>query len=136
MAYKFGTRSREKLDTCCKELQDIMNEAIKYFDITILEGHRGKDLQNLYYEQGKSKLKYPQSKHNTYPSKAVDIAPWFSEKPHIRWNNREQFVYMAGIIKGIASNMGYKIRWGGDWDSDNDLQDQTFFDLPHFEIVE
>jgi peptidoglycan L-alanyl-D-glutamate endopeptidase CwlK len=108
-----------------------MEEAIKFIDFTILEGHRGKDLQNLYYEQGKSKLKYPQSKHNKYPSLAVDIAPY-----PINWNDRERFVYLAGIIKGIASSLGHNIRWGGDWNQNNNLKDQSFFDLPHFEIVE
>jgi len=48
--------------------------------------------------------------------------------------------YFAGYVKGVAT-MLYKngtiksrIRWGGDWDSDTDLKDNTFNDLPHFEI--
>ena len=32
--------------------------------------------------------------------------------------------------------MNIKIRWGGDWDSDNIMKDQTFNDLPHFEIID
>jgi peptidoglycan L-alanyl-D-glutamate endopeptidase CwlK len=36
---------------------------------------------------------------------------------------------------GIAAKMGIKIRWGGDWDRDEELHDQTFFDLPHFELI-
>ena len=131
MSYKFSNYSKTRLNTCDPRIQEILNEAIKVVDFRVLEGRRGKDLQNLYYRQGKSKLKYPESKHNSSPSMAVDIAPW-----PIDWNDRERFVYLAGIIKGIAANMGYKLRWGGDWDSDNNLRDQTFFDLPHFEIVE
>lgn len=131
MSYKFSNRSRSKLETCDSRIIEVMEEAIKYIDFSVLEGHRDKDLQDLYYEQGKSKLKYPQSKHNQYPSLAIDIAPF-----PIDWNNRERFVYLAGIIKGIAFEKGYKLRWGGDWDSDNELHDQTFFDLPHFEIVD
>lgn len=131
MSYKFSKRSQEKLETCDSRIQEIMNEAIKIIDFTVLEGHRSKDLQNLYYEQGKSKLKYPQSRHNSYPSMAIDIAPY-----PIDWNDRERFVYIAGIIKGIGMAMGYKIRWGGDWNMNNNLKDQTFFDLPHFEIYE
>lgn len=126
---KFSKKSLEKLSQCDERLQLVLNEAIKYYDFTILEGHRGKELQNMYYEQGKSKLKYPKSKHNSFPSIAVDIAPY-----PIDWNDRERFYFMAGVVKGIANSMGIKLRWGGDWDQDHDFKDQTFFDLPHFEI--
>ena len=34
---------------------------------------------------------------------------------------------------GVAAAEGIKIRWGGDWDRDNDLADQSFNDLVHFE---
>jgi peptidoglycan L-alanyl-D-glutamate endopeptidase CwlK len=30
--------------------------------------------------------------------------------------------------------MGIKIRWGGDWDSDGDINDNRFDDLVHVEI--
>lgn len=36
---------------------------------------------------------------------------------------------------GVATMMGVKIRWGGDWDLDTDLKDNTFDDLPHFELI-
>jgi peptidoglycan L-alanyl-D-glutamate endopeptidase CwlK len=62
---------------------------------------------------------------------AVDAAPC-----PINWQKREPFVFFAGIVIGIAAEQGVKLRWGGDWDSDRDLKDQIFFDLPHFEIIE
>ena len=43
---------------------------------------------------------------------------------------------MAGYIQATADKLGIKIRWGGDWDSDGDLDDQTFMDLGHFELVD
>ena len=52
----------------------------------------------------------------------------------IDWNDKERFYFFAGYVKGIASQMGIELRWGGDWDSDNQLHDQTFMDLPHFEL--
>lgn len=128
---QFSTKSREKLMTCDMRIQKIMNEAIKYIDFTILEGHRGEELQNMYFEQGKSRLKFPNSKHNKIPSLAIDIAPY-----PIDWNDREKFYYLAGVIRGIAGSMGIKIRHGGDWNSNNNFRDQTFFDLPHFELVD
>jgi peptidoglycan L-alanyl-D-glutamate endopeptidase CwlK len=42
--------------------------------------------------------------------------------------------YFAGFVKGVASQMGIPIRWGGDWNSDNNLKDNKFDDLPHFEL--
>ncbi len=132
----FSQRSLERLATCDPRLQEILTKAIEIYDFTILQGHRSKEEQDKAFAEGRSKVKWPNSKHNTYPSKAVDIAPWFSEQPHIRWDDRESFVYLAGIIKGIAHSLGYTIRWGGDWDRDNDLKDQTFNDLPHFELVD
>jgi len=32
--------------------------------------------------------------------------------------------------------MGVTLRWGGDWDRDTEVQDNSFDDLVHFEIVE
>ena len=131
MANKFGKRSKERLDTCHSDLQKIMNKVIKLYDITVLEGHRSEERQNQLKHEGKSKLEWPNSKHNSNPSKAVDIAPY-----PIDWNNRERFYYMAGIVKAIADEMDIEIRWGGDWDSDGEFKDQSFDDLPHFELVD
>jgi len=127
---KYGRRSKERLATCDPKLQDLFNEAIKVIDITILEGHRGKDLQNLYFDQGKSKLRYPRGKHNKKPSMAVDSAPC-----PIDWKDMKRFIYMAGIIKGIAHMKKIKIRQGIDWNGDN-MFNESFVDAPHTEIVD
>lgn len=71
------------------------------------------------------------SKHNSQPSKAVDVSPY-----PINWNNKEGFYHFAGFVRATAQQMGIKIRWGGDWNGNFDLKDQNFFDLPHFEILE
>lgn len=127
----FSQRSRARLITCDKRLQDLFEEVVKGFDCIILQGHRGEEEQNRYYAEGKSKLKYPQSKHNKIPSLAVDVAPY-----PVNWSDKERFYYFAGYVKGIAQFLGIELRWGGDWDSDTHIHDQTFFDLPHFEINE
>ena len=128
---KFRRKSLSKLETCDKRLQDLFLRVVKKFDCTILEGHRSKDRQNKLFDEGKSKLKYPKGKHNSLPSKAVDVAPY-----PIDWNDRERFTYFAGYVVGIAYQMGLKIRWGGDWDMDTQVKDNNFDDLPHFEIKE
>tara|TARA_R110000787_G_scaffold44344_1_gene108873 strand:+ start:447 stop:842 length:396 start_codon:yes stop_codon:yes gene_type:complete len=126
---KFGSRSKSRLKTCDTRLQDLFNEVIKHFDCSVIQGHRGKEDQNKAFKEGKSKLKYPNGNHNKSPSKAVDVAPY-----PINWNDRERFTYFAGYVVGIASQMGLKIRWGGDWDMDTEVKDNNFDDLPHFEL--
>ena len=32
--------------------------------------------------------------------------------------------------------LGVRLRWGGDWDSDLEVDDNDFDDLPHFELVD
>lgn len=102
---------------------------IKYVDCTVIQGHRGQVSQDEAYRTGKSKLRYPQSKHNSLPSKAVDVAPF-----PIDWANRERFAYFAGVVKGIALAKGIALRWGGDWNRDGNTKDETFSDMPHFEL--
>lgn len=72
----FSRKSLSKLNTCDERLQRIFMEVIKKEDCTILCGTRSKEDQNMMYKTHRSKLKYPQSKHNRLPSKAVDVAPY------------------------------------------------------------
>lgn len=131
MAYKFSKISQARLDTCHPDLQAVLNEVIKKVDFTVICGHRSQAEQDLAFHTGKSKLRFPRSKHNTTPSKAVDIAPY-----PIDWNNRERFYFLAGIVLGTADRMGIQLRFGGDWDRDGNITDNNFDDLVHFEIVE
>lgn len=119
------------LQTCDERLQRLFTEVIKHVDCTVIQGHRGKDEQDEAFRKGHSKLKFPNSKHNSFPSKAVDVAPY-----PIDWTNRERFTYFAGIVKGLAISMNIPLRWGGDWSRNFDPKDETFLDLPHFEIDE
>ncbi len=126
---KFGKRSRSRLSTCDSRLQNLFNEIIKYFDCSILEGHRGEKEQNEAYAKGNSKLRYPDGKHNKSPSIAVDVAPY-----PIDWSDRDRFHYFGGYVLGVAKQMGLNIRWGGDWNQDTQTKDNKFDDLVHFEI--
>jgi peptidoglycan L-alanyl-D-glutamate endopeptidase CwlK len=130
----FSEASMKRLKTCEPELQELFHHVLNIHDCSILEGHRDEETQNEYYRQGKSKLMYPDSKHNRYPSRGVDVAPYINGG--IPWDDSKQFYYFAGIVLGVANGLGLNIRWGGDWSQDNDLNDQTFFDLPHFELVD
>lgn len=123
--YKLGKRSLEKLNTTDPKLQDIVKELIKLMDVTVLEGRRTLGRQKELVETGMSKTM--NSKH--LDGKAVDVAPY-----PIDWQDRDRFIYMQGMIRGIAHMMSVEIRSGIDWDSDGEIRDHSFFDGPHFEL--
>lgn len=128
---QFGERSRGALVTAHPKLRALFEEVVKTVDCTVICGFRNQADQDLAVAMGKSKASWPKSKHNTYPSLAVDVAPY-----PIDWKDERRFYYFAGYVKGVADRMGIKIRFGGDWDGDFDLKDQNFFDLDHFELVD
>ena len=125
----FGKKSQERLNTCDPRLVELFEIVIEDFDCSVLEGYREKEAQNRAFDEGKSKLRFPEGNHNKYPSLAVDVAPY-----PIDWEDRDRFHYFAGFVKGVASQLGLDIRWGGDWDSDTQTKDNNFDDLPHFEV--
>lgn len=180
---KFGKRSKENLATVDERLQAIHNKVIEWFDHTVTEGHRGEEAQNKAFKEGKSKIKFPDGKHNKIPSLATDSAPYpidfrgggdlqkaiqkYAEQYHklvvlknlfnykenldykkqlklveetyaeiidITYNIQKWYLYI-GALKGTADTMGIKIRSGADWDGDNQLDDQTFNDIGHIELV-
>ena len=128
---KFGKRSRERLATCDERLQEVFNEVIKFVDCSVLEGHRSQERQDQLYIEGKTKVKYPNGRHNSSPSNAVDVTPY-----PVDWDDRERQTLFAGFVIGIARSMGITLRWGGDWDSDTQTSDNQFDDFPHFEIAD
>ena len=134
---RFGTSSKTRLLECDDRLQDILNEVIKYYDCTVLVGHRDKQTQEVMVATGRSKLHWPKSKHNSMPSKAVDVAPWPIPKEWGKgWKDRVKFYELKAIIFYEAAKQGVKLRYGGDWDNDYDYNDNSFDDLLHFEIIE
>lgn len=126
---KFGKKSISRLETCHEDLQQVFYQVIKHFDCTVLEGHRGEELQNKYFDEGKSKVKFPKGKHNASPSNAVDIVPW-----PVDWDDTDRMYYFAGFVKGIAAMLDIPLRWGGDWNDNTEVKDTGFKDLPHFEL--
>lgn len=117
-----------RLQSCHPDLIRLFSRVIQSVDCAILEGHRTRERQKELFAAGKSKTM--RSKHLSDPSMAIDVAP-----SPIDWNDRERFMHFAGFVRGVASEMGIAIRWGGDWDSDFDLADNSFDDLVHFELV-
>ncbi len=141
--YKFGNTSKSRLQTCHKDIQLIMDEAIKItnVDFGIAEGYRSIEKQQQYFKEGKSKIDgvSKKGKHNYSPSLAVDIYPYFENGA--KWDN-EHLSYLSGIIHAVSEilfadgKISHKVRWGGNWDMDGIiLIDQSFDDRPHFELV-
>ena len=133
MSYAFGQTSKMRLSTCHPLLIALFERVIKRpdlpHDLTILCGHRGQAEQDAAFDSGASKLRYPKSKHNVYPSMAVDVAPWV--RGAISWFAPD-FLPIARHIKATWETMteaergGHTLSWGGDWTS--------FVDRPHWEL--
>lgn len=132
----FGSASQAQLATLDPRLQQVLNEAIKHIDFSVVEGHRGQEAQDKAFNTGRSKLPWPQGNHNKDPSTAADCAPWpidWSDKP----DSIRRFCYLAGFIMMTGRQMGIPLRWGADWNKNDDLRDEgSFRDWPHFELVE
>lgn len=118
----FGSTSRRRLAELDPKLRSVLEEAIKYYDFAVLCGHRSQEDQEAAYRAGHSRVRWPNSRHNTVPAQAVDVAPW-----PIDWNNIPEFCYMAGVIMATAYAMGVPLKWGGRW--------QKLKDYPHFELL-
>jgi peptidoglycan LD-endopeptidase CwlK len=126
---QFNEVSKKRLLTCDKRLQRVFNEVIKHYDCTVLCGHRGDKEQAEAFRTGKSKLQFPLSKHNKLPSLAVDVVPY-----PIDWNDKTRFYHFAGFVIATAKSLGIELTFGGDWNNDFNFKNETFHDLPHFEI--
>lgn len=133
MKYPYSGTSKRRLNECDDRLINVFNAVAEQIDTTIICGHRRAAEQEKAFADGKSKVEWPNSKHNGFPSKAVDAIPY--DKP-LPWADRERATYFAGIVMATAHAQGVKLRWGGDWDMDNEVADNKFDDLWHFEVVE
>lgn len=135
----FSAESTSRLQTCHAELQLLFFEVIRSFDCVVLEGYRNEADQEAAFLRGNTKLHYPNGNHNHKPSLAVDVAP-YKKLVGVDWKDTMRFHYFAGVVMGIAATlhgqgkMLYRLRWGGDWNMDTEVTDETFRDLVHFEL--
>jgi peptidoglycan L-alanyl-D-glutamate endopeptidase CwlK len=151
---QYGQKSQKELNTAEADLITLFNEVVKYFDNTILYGHRdpalqfelyklGRKLENgewiiinkskvVTYKDGTNNL----SMHNYSPSKAVDVVPY-----PVNFKDEDRIKFFAGYVLGTArqlkqqGKMIHDIKWGGDWNRNTLLDDETFLDYCHYEII-
>jgi len=150
MSYIIGSNSRIHLSQAHPDFTSIAEELIKIIDFSTDNSHRNKRYQDQAFAAGRSKVQFPNSKHNTSPSNAIHFNPWpimwpdnlYELDPEKAAKMLGRFYLLSGIVIGVSSqlyNQGIistRIRWGGDWDGDGDILDQTFDDLTHFERMD
>ena len=136
--YKLSERSLKNLEHIHPDLVKIMKEAIKNspIDFTITDGLRTTAQQQALYAKGRtvpgtkvtnadgirSKSNH-QAKSDGY-GYAVDLYAYHSGKVQV--NDDKSLKTIAAHIKSVASKLGIKIEWGGNW--------KSIIDYPHFEL--
>lgn len=139
--WPLGKTSQRRLDTCHEDWHTICEAMCEIINFSVFCGHRGEHEQNEAVRTNKSELLWPNSKHNTFPSLAIDIGPYFSELRNTDWEDAVAFGVLAGVVKTVAitlfkqGKISHQVIWGGDWDSDGRTSDQKFRDYPHFELT-
>lgn len=122
-----GDISRKRLQTCHPELIRVVEWGIKAapdnLDFAVICGHRTEEEQEAAFRKGTSKRRWPHSKHNAFPSRAVDLAPY-----PINWEDEARFHELAGLILGVGGIIQIRVSWGGYW--------KSWQDRPHFELVD
>lgn len=126
----FSVLSMSRLQTCDVRLQELFAWVVLSVDCAILCGHRGQEAQHAAFLAGTSKLDWPDGKHNGTPATAVDVVPY-----PVDWKDKIRMAYFGGYVLAAARSKGIPIRWGHDWNGNNDLFDQKFIDSPHYELI-
>ena len=126
-----GETSMRQLDTCHPKLVRLAHEMDKrlskrrVFDFTVVCGHRGQLAQEQAFRDGNSEKHWPDSRHNTLPSTAMDLAPY-----PINWNDAEAFMFLAGYALAVANDINIEIDVGALWHK----RDRPHIQLTDYEL--
>lgn len=127
---KLPKKQNDLLKTCIWDLQQVLQEVIKYQPFLVIAGHINEETQTEHYMNKLTDVQWPDGRHNAYPSPAVDIAPF--PVPEDWEKNIMVFYQLAAIVKFVAKSMNIQIKWRGD-----DIKYPTKIeDLIHFELIE
>jgi len=152
----FGRKSKEIMATVHPDLQTVLDYAIRIVDFTILRGACTAEEQFELFKQGRKKVGDAwiianKKKVVTYKDghimksrhqykEAIDIAFYRKTIPHIIWDDDKANYYLVGIVLGAAEMLRQygaienEIISGANWDGDEELDDQSFYDVFHFQI--
>lgn len=143
----FTERDLKALETCDSKLRMLFLKVSETFPCQVLYGNRTPAEQFEIFKKGRISVNgvytvndkrkivtycdgyIKLSEHNYNPSHAVDVAPL-----PIDWADTERLYYFGGYVMGVAQSMGISITYGGDWNNNTLVKDQTLFDLVHFEL--
>ena len=150
MAFKFSTRSQEKLIGVDSELKEIVSLAITYtkIDFGVIEGLRTEKRQRALVESGASQTM--KSKH--LEGRAVDLMAYIDSRGCWELNVYDD---IADAMKRAAIEIDVAVRWGAAWtvtdirewngtmeEAMNSYVDtrrgqgrRPFIDAPHFELM-
>lgn len=135
MSYAWGQRSLQHRERLHAILVEVFDRALELapFDLSITDSYRGKAEQEAAFERGASKVRWPDSKHNRAPTHAGHLDPY-----PIDYDDPLRYYVLAGVVLAAAKQLGWesKLRWGGDWDRDLRLEEETFRDLAHWELID
>lgn len=142
--YIYGKSSTAKLLTAHYELRETFELALSWqiYDIAIVWGWRGEEIQTQAFLSGASTKEWPNSKHNIVDAEgeplaeAVDYGPWCklpNGKMGIPWKDTHAFAVIGGLLLAASQQLGYNMRYGGDWDMDGLTTDQNLMDWGHIE---
>jgi peptidoglycan L-alanyl-D-glutamate endopeptidase CwlK len=132
--YRWSQRSRDRLASCHPLLIALFDRVLARddlpHDLTVICGHRTQAAQDRAWAENKSQKRWPNSKHNSLPSMAVDVAPY--RYGQVSWE-RPDYHDIAPIVQDEWARMereglaeGYRLTWGGDW--------RTLRDFLHWQI--
>ncbi len=150
--YKFGKKSLIQLKTCHKDIQIILNEIIKFYDFSVLEGIRTTERQQSLFADGRSKLdginklskhQGKEDENGNMVSFAVDVMPYKkgTNAFEVHEKERARFYMLMGMVKATTKRLieeekiSHDVRFGLDWDGDDTFRDNGFDDLPHAELI-
>jgi peptidoglycan L-alanyl-D-glutamate endopeptidase CwlK len=123
-------RSKKSLAKAHPLLQKLFTAVADETDIIILDSTRGKAEQELAFARGTTKVQFGNSAHNYVPAIALDVCP-----APIDWKNTKKFIILGKrFVLPIAKELGIPIRWGADWNMNSNLKDESFVDMPHYEL--
>ena len=114
------------LATAHQDLRRLFDDVIQRVDCAVICGHRSRSVQDRAFREGKSQVRWPNSRHNTSPSAAVDVVPW-----PLSWDLgdpavKATWVEMKAEVEATAERLGIEIEHGADWTS--------FKDWPHWQL--
>lgn len=119
-----NTKSLNRLKECHPDLIRLIMRVDQIYPCHVICGHRNEADQNKAFSEKKSQLKFPNSKHNSKPSRAVDVVS--GDGKVIDWKDIKAFEVLCLTIESVAEEMEIKIRLGRDF---------KFRDMPHLELI-